>query len=56
MDFKLPYIYDFIAKLCRQQAEDIQNYENANLRNIGQDEVRQRLKLGGGQVHDRSSA
>jgi hypothetical protein len=35
MAFKLPYIYDYIAKLCRQQAEVIQNHENANVRNIG---------------------
>jgi hypothetical protein len=44
MAFKLPYIYDYIIKLCRQQAEVIQNHENANVRNIGQ-----------GQADDRSS-
>jgi hypothetical protein len=27
--FKLPYIYDYITKLCRQQADVIQNHENA---------------------------
>jgi hypothetical protein len=31
MAFKLPYIYDYIAKLCMQQAEVIQNHENANV-------------------------
>jgi hypothetical protein len=38
MAFKLPYIYDYITKLCRQQAEVIQNHENANVHNIGQGE------------------
>jgi hypothetical protein len=59
MAFKLPYIYDFIKKICRQQAEVIQNHENANVRNIGQGEPQhrkyKRLKLGGGQARDRSS-
>jgi hypothetical protein len=61
MAFKLPYIYeyDYITKLCRQQAEVIQNHENANIRNIGQREPRhikyKRLKLGGGQAYDCSS-
>jgi hypothetical protein len=32
MAFKLPYIYDYITKVCRQQAEVIQNHENANVR------------------------
>jgi hypothetical protein len=36
--FKLPYVYDYITKLCRQQAEVIKNHENANVRNIGQGE------------------
>jgi hypothetical protein len=40
MALKLPYIYDYITKLCRQQAEVIQNHENANVRNIGQGEPR----------------
>jgi hypothetical protein len=54
MAFKLPYIYDYITKLCRQQAKVIQNHENANIRNIAQGEARhrkhKRLKLGGGQA------
>jgi hypothetical protein len=57
--FEIPYIYDFITKLFRQQAEIIQNHENENVRNIGQGEARHRkyksLKLGGGHVYDRSS-
>jgi hypothetical protein len=56
--FKLPYVYDYIAKLCRQQAEVIQNHENENIRNIGQGEVwhrkYKRLELGGGEAYDRS--
>jgi hypothetical protein len=59
MAFKLPYIYDYITKLCKQQAEVIQNHQNANVRNIGQGEPQhrkhKRLKLGGGQSYDCSS-
>jgi hypothetical protein len=50
--FNLPYIYDYITKLCRQQAEVIQNHENEHVLAIGQCEARhrkcRRLKLGGG--------
>jgi hypothetical protein len=57
--FNIPYIYDYITKLCRQQAEVIQNHANANVRHIGQGEAQyrkyKRLKLGGGQAYDRSS-
>jgi hypothetical protein len=57
--FRIPYVYDFITKLCRQQAEVIQNHHNTNVRNIGQGEAQhrkyKRLKLGGGQTYDRSS-
>jgi hypothetical protein len=56
---KLPYVYDYVTKICRQQAEVIQNHENANVRNIGQGEPRQRrykrFKLRGGQAYNRSS-
>jgi hypothetical protein len=59
MAFKLPYVYDYVTKMCRRQAEALQNHENANVRNIGQGEHRhrkcKRLKLGGGQAYDRSS-
>jgi hypothetical protein len=40
--FQIPFVYDYIKKLCRQQAEVIQNHENANVRNIGQVELRHR--------------
>jgi hypothetical protein len=36
MVFNLPYVYDYITKLCRKQAEIIQNHENANVCNIEQ--------------------
>jgi hypothetical protein len=57
--FSIPYIYDCITKLSRQQAEVIQNHENVNVRNIGQGEARHRkykwLKLSGSQAYDRSN-
>jgi hypothetical protein len=57
--FVLPYIYNYTTKLCRQQAEVIQNHENTNVRNIGKGEPLhrkyKRLKLGDGQTYDRSS-
>jgi hypothetical protein len=52
-------VFDCITKLCGQQAEVTQNYENVNVRNTGKGEQRhrkyERLKLGGGQVYYRSS-
>jgi hypothetical protein len=59
MAFQIPFVYDCIIRLCRQQAEVIQNHDNENVRNIGQGETRhrkyKRLKLGAGQAYDRSS-
>jgi hypothetical protein len=59
MAFQVPYIYDYITKLCGQQAGVIQNHETANVRDIGKVQFRHRrynrLKLGGGQAYDRSS-
>jgi hypothetical protein len=56
---KIPYVYDFITKLYRRQAEVIQKPDNENVRNIGQGEAQhrkyERLELGGGQAYDRSS-
>jgi hypothetical protein len=50
----LPYVYDYITKLCRQQAEEKQNHVNAHICSIGQGEARhrkyKRLKLGGRQA------
>jgi hypothetical protein len=57
--FHMPYVYDYRTKLCRQQAEVIQNHENETVRYIGQGEARhrkyKRLKLGGGRVYGCSS-
>jgi hypothetical protein len=57
--FHIPYVYDYITELCRQQAEVIQNHNNENVRNIGQGEANhrkyKRLQLGGGQAYERSS-
>jgi hypothetical protein len=32
--FQMPFLYDYVTKLCRQQAEDIQNHDNENVRTI----------------------
>jgi hypothetical protein len=40
--FNLPYVYDYIIKLLRQQAELIQYHENEYVRSIGQGETRHR--------------
>jgi hypothetical protein len=58
--FNLPYVYGYITKLCRKQAEVIRNHNSEHVRGIGQGEARhrkyKRLKLGGGQAaYDRSS-
>jgi hypothetical protein len=57
--FKPLVLYDYITKLCSQQAEVIQSHENEHVGSIGQGEARQRkykrLKLGGCQTYDRSS-
>jgi hypothetical protein len=33
--FNLPYVYDCITKLCRKQAEVIQNHDNEHVHGIG---------------------
>jgi hypothetical protein len=57
--FTIPYIYDYITKLCRKQAKIIQNHVEANVCNIGQGKPRhrkfKRLKLGGSKAYHRSS-
>jgi hypothetical protein len=56
---QIPYVYDYIAKLWRKQAEIIYNHENENVRNIGQGGTPHRkhkqLKLGDGHLYNRSS-
>jgi hypothetical protein len=53
-DINIHYIYDYITKLCRQQAEVIPNLENENVRDIGKGGARHRkykkLQLRGGQA------
>jgi hypothetical protein len=57
--FQAPGNYDYTPTLCRQQAEVIQNHENANVRDIGKGEARHKkyktLKLGGDQAYNPSS-
>jgi hypothetical protein len=54
--FQIPYVYDYITKLCKQQAQVVQNRENIYVRNFGQGEARpikyNKLKLGSGQTYD----
>jgi hypothetical protein len=42
MAFPVPYIYNYVTKLCRQQAEVIQNHENENVHDIANGEARHR--------------
>jgi hypothetical protein len=42
ISFQIPYIYEYITKLCRQQAQIIKHHENIRVRNIGQGEARHR--------------
>jgi hypothetical protein len=57
--FNLSYVYDYITKLRKRQAEVIQNHENEHVRGIGQGDAKRRkykrLKLGGGQAYNRSN-
>jgi len=59
MAFNIPYLYDFVTKLCWEQAIVILNHENVSIRTIGQGEARHRkykkLRFGGGQAYDRST-
>jgi hypothetical protein len=57
--FRIPYVYDYITKLCRKKAEVIQNALNPNAHANGQGEAmhrkHKRLKLGSVQAYDCSS-
>jgi hypothetical protein len=48
--FKIPYVYDYVTKLCGTQAEVILNHVHPNVHGIGHGEARhrkyKRLKLG----------
>jgi hypothetical protein len=56
---QIPYVYDYITKLCRTQAEIILNHVNPHVRGTGQGDSGRRkykrLTLGGGQAYDRSA-
>jgi hypothetical protein len=55
--FNIPYVYDYITKLCRTPAEVILNHVNPNVRDNGQGEAthkkNKRLTVGGAQAYDR---
>jgi hypothetical protein len=59
MVFNLPYVYNYITKLCRQQAEVIQNHVNEHVHSRGQGVARhrnyKRPKFGSAQTYDCSS-
>jgi hypothetical protein len=59
MAFKIPYVIDYITKLCRTQAQIILNHVNPNAHGIGQGEARhmkyKRLKLGTSQACNSSA-
>jgi hypothetical protein len=42
MGFHLPYVHDYMTKLCMQEAEVILNHDNENVRYVGQGEARHR--------------
>jgi hypothetical protein len=54
---QVPYVIEFITKVCKQQVKLIQHHENIHICNTGQGEAQhrkcKRLKLGGGQAYDR---
>jgi len=56
---QVPYVYDYTTKICRKQAEVIQNHNNVNVRNVGKNEAQhmkhKMLKLDGGQAYEHSS-
>jgi hypothetical protein len=57
--FKIPYMYDYMPKLCRLRTEVIPTHENPNVHGTGQGDSRhkkyKRLKLGDSQAYDRSA-
>jgi hypothetical protein len=43
--FSIPYIYDYMTKLSRQQAEVLQNHENVNVRNKAKPDTESTITL-----------
>jgi hypothetical protein len=35
--FQIPYVYDYITKICRKQAEVVQNHDSGNVRSLTQE-------------------
>jgi hypothetical protein len=57
MALQVPYVYDYVTKLCRKQAEGLQSHGNANFLAIAKGEARHRKykpKLGCCQAYNRS--
>jgi hypothetical protein len=42
MGSHLPFVHDYMTKLCMQEAEVILNHENENVRYIGKGKARHR--------------
>jgi hypothetical protein len=59
MALQIPYVYDYITKICRKQAKIIKNHKTENVCNTEQGETPhrkyKRLKHGGGHVYCRGS-
>jgi hypothetical protein len=47
MTFEIPYVYEYIPQLCRQQAQAVDNHENSYIRNIeqGKDQHRKYMRI-----------
>jgi hypothetical protein len=59
MAFQVTHTYDYMTKLCRQQAEVIRNqkmqmFATSEEEKPDQENIRGLLKIGGGQGYDRS--
>jgi hypothetical protein len=57
--FKIPYVYNYITRLCRTEAEVILSHRKQTVHGIGEGEAMhqkyKRLKLGSGQTYDHSA-
>jgi len=59
MAVQSPYVYDFVLKTCRNQAEIIPNHYNEDVSSTGNGEAqrrKQKLIICGGQAYDRSES
>jgi hypothetical protein len=56
--FKIPYVYDYITKSCRTQAEVILTHVYSNVHGTGQEDMHRkykRLNLSGSQAYNLSA-